>query len=171
MSEATPLGAPERVPDHLPGQVAEHASARADRPHSGRRRTGRLASLLAAACGLVAVVLWPSLPPNGPVLLRVISPAPGAVVGLGGIDLLVEFPPEGPTVWETFRALLNGADVTDQLTIGENGCQGQLVDLLPGENVLRLEVFGRVPWAPDRLFEQAHEIRLRMRPPIDLDRG
>jgi hypothetical protein len=81
----------------------------------------------------------------------VLTPASGDHVGIGGIDLLVKFPPE-VAFGETFRALLNGADVTDQLTTGENGSSGRLVDLLPGENRLRLEIFGRVPWAPDEVF-------------------
>lgn len=112
----------------------------------------------------------PALPPHGPRLLEVLLPVPGAPVGLGGFELLVRFPPE-IAVAETFRALLNGADVTDQLTTGENGSQGRLVGLLPGDNRLRLEIFGRVPWATDHLFEQTRELRIRMRPPLDLDRG
>lgn len=120
--------------------------------------------------GLVSLVAIPALPPHGPVLLEVILPVPGAPVGLGGFELLVRFPPE-IAVAETFRALLNGADVTDQLTTGANGSHGRLVGLLPGDNRLRLEIFGRVPWATDHLFEQSRELPIRMRPPLDLDRG
>ena len=119
---------------------------------------------------LLTVALWPSLPPNGPILLEVLSPTPGATVDLGGVELLVRFTPEGAAS-ETFRVLLNGADVTDLLTTGENGAYGKLVGLLPGENVLRLEVFGRVPWAPASLFEQARELHIRMRPPLHIDQG
>jgi hypothetical protein len=131
------------------------------------RRIGRN---VLAATALVAVALWPSLPPNGPVLMAVVSPAPGATIGLEGIEVLVQFPPEGAAA-ETFRVLLNGADVTDLLTTGENGCYGQLVGLLPGDNLLRLEVFGRVPWSESQLFEQTREVRVRMRPPQNLDQG
>jgi hypothetical protein len=130
----------------------------------------RLGRRSLAAAALVATALGPSLPPRGPTLLEVLSPEPGAQVGLSGIDLLVRFP-AGAALSETFRALLNGADVTDQLTTGDNGASGRLVDLLPGENRLRLEIFGRVPWAPDRFFEQSRELRIRMRPPVWLDRG
>jgi hypothetical protein len=136
-----------------------------------RRSTAvRIARRVLAALALVAVALAPSLPPNGPTLIEVLAPRPGAQVGLGGIELLVRFPTE-VALGETFRALLNGADVTELLTTGENGCQGRLVDLLPGENRLRLEIFGRLPWAPQRLFEQSRELRIRMRPPLELDRG
>ncbi len=123
-----------------------------------------------AAVALIGVALWPSLPPNGPVLMEVVSPEAGTTIGLEGIELLVQFPDEG-AVAETFRALLNGADVTDLLTTGENGCYGQLLGLLPGDNLLRLEVFGRVPWSEGRLFEQSREVRVRMRPPQNLDQG
>lgn len=133
-------------------------------------RIGRWARRAVATLALLGMALVPSLPPRGPALLRVVEPQPGAQVGLAGIALLVQFPPE-VALSETFRALLNGADVTDQLTTGENGSLGRLVGLLPGENRLRLEIFGRVPWAPDRLFEQSRELRIRMRPPIELDQG
>jgi hypothetical protein len=131
------------------------------------RRIGRA---LMGAVALLIVALWPSLPPNGPVLLEVVSPRPGAAIGLDGIEVLVQFPERGAAS-ETFRALLNGADVTDLLTTGENGCYGNLVGLLPGYNTLRLEVFGRVPWSGNQLFEQSREVRVRMRPPQNLDQG
>lgn len=132
-------------------------------------RIGRVARRLCAALALAAVALAPSLPPNGPVLLDVRSPEPGATVGLRGVELLVRFPRDAAA--ETFRASLNGADVTDLLTTGDNGTYGRLLGLLPGENVLRLEVFGRLPWSRHHLYEQSRELRLRMRPPVDLDRG
>ena len=131
------------------------------------RRLGRAGM---GAVALLVVSLWPSLPPNGPVLLEVVSPRPGATIGLDGIEVLVQFP-QVEAASETFRALLNGADVTDLLTTGENGCYGKLLGLLPGDNVLRLEVFGRVPWSDDQLFEQSREVRVRMRPPQNLDQG
>ena len=131
------------------------------------RRLGRAGM---GAVALLVVSLWPSLPPNGPVLLEVVSPRPGATIGLDGIEVLVQFP-QVEAASETFRALLNGADVTDLLTTGENGCYGKLLGLLPGDNTLRLEVFGRVPWSGDQLFEQSREVRVRMRPPQNLDQG
>lgn len=130
----------------------------------------RPARALVTAIALCAVALWPSLPPNGPVLMEVVSPAPGATIGLEGIELLVQFPGDAAAA-ETFRALLNGADVTDLLTTGENGCYGQLLGLLPGDNLLRLEIFGRAPWSDRQLFEQSREVRVRMRPPQNLDQG
>jgi hypothetical protein len=130
----------------------------------------RLGRRALAAAALLATALFPSLPPSGPTLLEVLAPEPGAEVGLAGVELLVRFPSDAALA-ETFRALLNGADVTDQLMTGENGSSGRLVDLLPGENRLRLEIFGRVPWAPDRYFEQSRELRIRMRPPVELDQG
>jgi hypothetical protein len=136
----------------------------------GSARLGRVARRGLAGLGLAALIAWPALPPNGPRLLEVLSPAAGATVDLRGVELLVRFASDAAAP-ETFRALLNGADVSAQLTTGENGSYGKLLELLPGDNVLRLEVFGRLPWDRDRLFEQARELRLRMRPPLDLDRG
>ena len=136
--------------------------------------TPRHALRFAAAAGLAAMVVTPSLPPDGPTLIEVLEPAPGATVGLEGVELLVRFPtsPLGElAVSETFRALLNGADVTDSLTTSENGAYGQLSGLLEGDNVVRLEIFGRTPWSRDSLFEQARELRVRMRPPRSLDQA
>jgi hypothetical protein len=116
------------------------------------------------------MLVCPALPPNGPVLLEILSPAPGATVDLGGVELLVRFA-DGAAAPETFRVLLNGADVSDRLTTGDNGSYGKLLELLPGPNVLRFEVFGRIPWARAQLFEQSREVLVRMRPPLDLDRG
>ena len=120
---------------------------------------------------LAAMALAPSLPPAGPALMEVVEPAPGAIVGVEGLRVWVRFPSGDRTAWETFRALLNGADVTDALRPAENGAYGDLHGLLEGENVLRLEVFGRLPWRARTLFEQAREVRVRMRPPLWLDRG
>jgi hypothetical protein len=105
------------------------------------------------------------------VLADVLSPRPGAVVGLEGVEVLVRFRPGEATAPETFRALLNGADVTDLFQTGENGAYGRLHALLEGENVLRIEVFGRAPWRRGRWFEQAREVHVRLRPPLDASRG
>jgi hypothetical protein len=90
-------------------------------------------------------------------------------VDLRGIELLVRL--REHAIAGTLRVQLNGADVTNLLETGENGAYGRLFDLLPGPNVLRVEVSGSAPWAPERHFAQARELLLRMRPPLDLDRG
>lgn len=133
---------------------------------AGVRRWGPVAI---AGAGLVAIVVAAALPPRGPTLIDVLSPAPGATIDLRGVELLVRL--RDPAIPGTLRVLLNGADVTDHLTTGENGAYGRLFDLLPGPNVLRIEVSGPVPWAPERRFEQVRDVLLRMRPPLDLDRG
>jgi hypothetical protein len=134
------------------------------------RRSRRLARAIACAL-LAALVVERSLPPDGPVLLEVLAPAAGEVVGADGLVLLVHFPSGDRTAWETFRVLLNGADVTDGVATTENGSWGRLHGLLEGDNVLRLEVFGRTPWGGGDLFEQVRELRVRMRPPLGLHRG
>ena len=104
-------------------------------------------------------------------MIKVIEPLPGATVGIGGVEVFIRLSPRGDSASETLRVLLNGADVTDELTIGENGAYGELHALLDGENVLRVEVFGRAPWSRARLFEQAREVRIRHRRRLDAHRG
>jgi hypothetical protein len=109
--------------------------------------------------------------PFGDPLLRVEAPAPWAVVGPAGLEVMVRFTDEERVAPETFRVLLNGADVTENFTTGENGSVGRLHSLLDGENRLRAEVFGRSRLAPWLLVEQGHEVRVTHRRPLDLDRG
>ena len=78
---------------------------------------------------------------HGPRLLVIHSPDVESRVGLGGVELLVRFSP-GHAQVGTFRALLNGADVTEQLRVASNGAHGSLHGLLEGQNELRLEIFG-----------------------------
>ncbi len=106
-----------------------------------------------------------------PALLRVIEPRQGAVVGAAGVEVMVQFPDEESVAAETLRILLNGADMTEEITTAGNGAYGRLYSLLDGENVLRFEVFGRRWWLPGILLEEAREIRFLVRLPQDLNRG
>jgi hypothetical protein len=92
-------------------------------------------------------------------------------VGPEGLEVMVRFTAQERVAPETFRVLLNGADVTESFTTGENGSVGRLHGLLDGENRVRAEVFGRSRLAPWLLVEQAHEVRVTHRRPLDLDRG
>ncbi len=104
-------------------------------------------------------------------MLHVESPRPGQVVGPDGVEVLVRFARGGRAAAETFRATLNGAEITPALTAGENGAWGRLHGLLDGENVLRVAVFGR-GWAGGaRYFEQVREVRFRLRRPLDTHWG
>ena len=139
----------------------------------GRRVKARLGLgwlLVLPACAALAAVLALGVPIGSP-LLRVEAPTPGAVVGPEGLEVMVRFTDEGRVAPETFRVLLNGADVTESFTTGENGSVGRLHSLLDGENRLRAEVFGRSRLAPWLLVEEGHEIRVTHRRPLDLDRG
>ena len=139
----------------------------------GRRvkaRAGLGWLLILPACAALAAVLALGVPIGSP-LLRVEAPTPGAVVGPEGLEVMVRFTDEGRVAPETFRVLLNGADVTESFTTGENGSVGRLHSLLDGENRLRAEVFGRSRLAPWLLVEEGHEIRVTHRRPLDLDRG
>jgi hypothetical protein len=129
------------------------------------RQTATLA--FAAFLALVGTWLWVRAAP----LLDVQLPVPGQTVGHEGIELLVRFPSSGRARVSTFRALLNGADVTAGLDTAENGVYGTLQGLLDGENVLRLEVFGRPPWPIGPLWEETRELRINFRRSVSSDRA
>lgn len=119
---------------------------------------------LAAAVGLGAFLLL------GPVLLEVRTPENDQRVGLEGIEVFLRFDAERARS-ATFRAMLNGADVTDELDVARNGAHGSLHGLLHGDNELRLQVFGEGYWPPGLLIEETRSYHVRFRPPLDLDRG
>ena len=131
------------------------------------RRPGLLL-LLAACAGLFPLAL---LAPIGSPLLRLEAPRAGEVVGPIGLEVMVRFTDVERVAPETFRVLLNGADVTESFTTGENGSVGRLHSLLDGDNRVRAEVFGRSRLAPWILVEEVREISVMHRRPLDLDRG
>ena len=106
----------------------------------------------------------------GPPLLQVREPRLQPFRLLGGADVLIEFSSQDRVAPETFRCLLNGRDVTDQLTVGRNGVAGSVAPLLEGSNTLRLEVFGRSWWG-GRYFQDSHELVLDARAPLSMDRA
>jgi hypothetical protein len=131
-------------------------------------------SLLVLGATLAGAV-WSA---RGPAALSVLEPREGQRIGLGGVAVRVRFDP-GQVAAGTFRALLNGADVTEEFSSGSAEARARLCGLLDGENVLRLEVFESVEpwWAPlvpggrSEFSEIAREIRVLHRRPLDLDRG
>lgn len=137
----------------------------------GNKSTHRHLRGLLLAAGLLSVALVAVLAGTSPALLRVVAPREGEVVGLGGVEVMVHFGDEDRVVADTFRVLLNGADMTDEFTTGANGAYGRLQEVLDGENVLRFEVFGRRWWLPGILLEEAREVRFLVRLPQDVNRG
>lgn len=129
------------------------------------RAIGAVAAGLSGALGLLAWWAW--LAPA----IALESPAPGQRVGLGGVELLARFEPEGRVEPATVRVLLNGADVTASCVTAENGVHGRLYGLLDGANRIRVEAFARARWPAGLLVEQALEVEIWFRPPGDLDRG
>ena len=99
------------------------------------------------------------------------SPSPGDVIGLEGVDVMVRFPRDRSVDLETFRVRLNGADVTEYFTTGRNGAAGQLFETLDGDNTLEIEVRGDRGGLPGRQLGDSREIRFLVRRPIHLDRG
>jgi hypothetical protein len=88
----------------------------------------------------------------------------------GSIELFVGFAPGERVAWDTFRALLNGRDVTAELTLGRNGAHGNLLGLIEGENQLRLQIFGRSWWGGDYI-EDEQVLQLQVAGHPDLDRA
>jgi hypothetical protein len=133
-------------------------------------------SALAALLTVSALLLWrgreagvaPWLTFGGP-LLELASPLPGERLPITAVELLVTFPNER-VVADTFRCLLNGADVTGRLTLAENGAGGTLFPLREGRNTLRVEVFGRSLF-DDRVIEDALEIEFETHPLPPFDRA
>jgi hypothetical protein len=105
---------------------------------------------------------------RGPRLLVVDLPEPAGRIGLEGLELLVGFD-ERRAEASTFRVLLNGADVTDEVEVATNGAHGVLHGLLEGSNTLELEIFGRGLWPSGVLVEERHVRRVMFRPPQGLD--
>jgi hypothetical protein len=105
---------------------------------------------------------------GGP-LMELASPLPGERLPITAVELLVTFRNER-AVADTFRCLLNGADVTALLTLAQNGAGGTLFPLREGRNTLRVEVFGRALLG-DRIVEDALEIEFETRPLPHFDRA
>lgn len=140
-------------------------------PGGSRHPRRRAAGLLRLAALVVPVLLLPLVSPGGPRLVSIVSPRPGEVFGVEGVYVMVRVPDDERVAPETLRVLLNGADVTGQLMTGQNGAVGRLYGVLDGENLLRIEVDAESWWADDRPFESAREVRFRVRPPQDTNRG
>ncbi len=136
------------------------------RPRASGVGWRQLLWVLVAAPGIASLVL---LVPLGMPLLWLEAPPAGTVVGPEGFEVMVRF--AGRVAPETFRVLLNGADVTEGFTTGENGSVGRLHGLLDGENLVRAEVFGHSRLVPWLLVEESDEVSVVHRRPLDLDRG
>jgi hypothetical protein len=120
--------------------------------------------------GLGVALILATLPARPP-LLELESPQRGEVVGAEGLEVVVRFPVIERVAPETFRVLLNGADVTEDFTTGENGAYGRLFGLLDGENLLRVEVFATLCWPGGLFLEHGREAWVVHRRPLDVNRG
>ncbi|MCP3985949.1 MAG: hypothetical protein GY723_16325 [bacterium] len=123
-----------------------------------------------AAGGLAVVVGLGLFLLRGPNLLDVRAPERGPRVGIEGVEILVRFDPERARA-ASFRALLNGADVTQELDLAQNGAHGSLHGLLHGDNELRLQIFGEGYWPHGLLLEETRTYHIQFRPRLDFDRG
>jgi len=127
-------------------------------------RVSRAAFAAFCCCALVSSASTPSL-------LWVQAPLEGAVIGIGGVEVMIRFPRDRGVEANTFVALLNGADVTSEFTTGSNGAIGRLFGVLDGENTLHFEVQGDRGGAPDRLLRDSRDVRFLVRLPQGVDRA
>ena len=122
-----------------------------------------------ATFGLIGLALGVAGWLGGPAL-EVLQPMAPVRVAAGGVKVFVRFDRESVEP-ATFRAGLNGVDVTSELTVAAHGAYGTLYGLLDGDNELELAVFARGPWRPRVLVEELHALRVRSRPSLDWNRG
>jgi hypothetical protein len=95
---------------------------------------------------------------------------PEQVLRTGSVEVFVGFAQGDRVAWDTFRALLNGRDVTAQLTLGRNGAHGKLFGLTEGPNHLELQLFGRSWWGGS-FIEDEQVLTLEVAGHPDLDRA
>jgi hypothetical protein len=122
-----------------------------------------LGAVVAISVGLAVATVF------GRPAILIETPRTGDEVGIGGARLLVRFEPDGVVDPATVRVLLNGADVTADCTVAENGVIGELHGLLDGENRVRVEARVRRPGGV--LRDESREVQVRFRPPPAFDRG
>ena len=104
--------------------------------------------------------------------MEVVTPLDGAELAFGVIPVLVRFPPQKQALPETFRASLNGQDVTEDFAaVATNGAGGRLYLLEDGENQLRLEVVGHAWWSSEVLVEEVKSVRFYVHRPNPIPQG
>lgn len=103
-------------------------------------------------------------------LMELREPQGGVSYPQGGLAILVHFKDDEGVAVETFRCLLNGQDLTHQLTRGRNGAGGALFPVREGPNRLRLEIFGK-GWLGGRYYQEVIERIIEIRPLYHLERA
>lgn len=145
------------------------------RPDSSRHRPDGLRGgvrglvavlLLATAAGALAALAW-----TPPPLLQVEQPRDGAAVDVGGLEVLVRFAAPERVEAATLQVWLNGADVTSELLVADNGAHGVLHGLLDGPNRLEVAVFARPWWSPGPLVDLRARREVHFWRPADWDRA
>jgi hypothetical protein len=143
----------------------------AGRPPRGWRMPRWLRCAVALLAGLACAVLALAVSPGGPHIVSVVTPRSGQVVGVEGVEVMLRLPEDGRAEPDSLRVLLNGADVTEDLTRARNGAYGRLHGVLDGENVLRIRVEGPSWWLDGRPYAKEREVRFQVRSPQDWNRG
>ena len=104
----------------------------------------------------------------GAPLLEIRSPQPAQLYAPGGVPVLVAYLDAERIAPGTLRCLLNGRDVTHQLTLGSNGAAGRVYPAREGRNSLRVEIYAQGFWT-SRYFEDSIEIDFQVRSAHRLD--
>ena len=94
--------------------------------------------------------------------LEVRSPLAARLYAPGGVPVLVAYLDAQRIAPGTLRCLLNGRDVTHQLTLGSNGAAGRVYPAREGRNSFRVEVYAQGLWT-SRYFEDSIEIDFQVR--------
>ena len=162
----------------LSTRVNESGDSLRDGENPGKRRVGkprgrrwRRAFRVSAAAVAAFLCCAHILSASTPSLLWVQAPVEGDVIGVGGVEVMIRFPRERQIEADSFVALLNGADVTQELITGANGAVGRLFGLLEGENTLHFEVRGDRGGVPDRFLPDVRDVRFLVRLPQGVNRG
>ena len=101
-------------------------------------------------------------------LLELRSPEAGSSHAPGSVPVVVNIRSSERVAEGSFRCVLNGRDVTHQLTLGSNGAAGRVYPLRAGQNSLRIEIYAQGLWTP-RFYQDAIDVSFRVRPALRLD--
>ena len=102
--------------------------------------------------------------------LEVRSPVETELYAPGGVPVLVAYADARRVAAGSLRCLLNGRDVTHQLTLGSNGAAGRIFPVREGDNSLRVDVYAQGLWTA-RYFEDSVELRFKVRGAPSLDQS
>ncbi len=124
-----------------------------------RRVTSSVGLVLCAA-----LVLFPHEGECVEDLLTLVTPALRVETPFTFIEVKIAF--AATAISATFRATLNGTDVTPDFDVGGLEARTVLIDLRKGLNILAAEISGPSPTNPARTVRDRDQVIIRVRPPV-----